>query len=359
MKILFITDLYPVKNEEKSTPKPLLDFVEEWKNQGHTVDIIKPNFILNSFLRRKPFYKTGKINNVLNINYWTPFWFNVKYKFKNFDIDLKSYDTVIAHMPSGILFADKLNVPFVAGIHNSDLEVLTNPLYKIHFAKRERKAISNAKKIACRSFVIKDKLSKLFPKLEDKMFVAPSGINSTCNIFKKDFNNSAKLKILTCAHLKPRKNIDKLILACRESDDVELTVIGGGNLLKKLKKLDKNVNFLGYLEHDKVLEYMRNSDVFILPSINETFGMVYLEAMSQGCVTVCSENDGIAGIIKNGENGYLVKPDVESLKKLISDIKNTDKESLNSIRQKAFETSSNLTLEKCAKNYLQQIFKIF
>ena len=50
MNILFITDLYPVKNTEPTTPRTLSDFVSEWKKQGHKVDIIKPNFILNSFL---------------------------------------------------------------------------------------------------------------------------------------------------------------------------------------------------------------------------------------------------------------------------------------------------------------------
>ena len=124
MNILFITDLYPVNENEKTTPRTLFDFVQEWQKQGHNVNVIKPNFILNSFLRGKPFYKTGQYGKVFNANYWTPFWFDIKRKIPK----LANYDIVIAHMPSGILFADKLKIPFVAGIHNSDLEVLTNPL---------------------------------------------------------------------------------------------------------------------------------------------------------------------------------------------------------------------------------------
>lgn len=172
MNILFITDLYPVNENEKTTPKTLLNFVKEWENSGHNVDVIKPNFILNSFLRGKPFYKTGQYGKVLNINYWTPFWFNIKKKMPG----LKQYDLVIAHMPSGILFANKLGLPFIAGVHNSDLEILTNPLYKFHFKKRLKTALDNAKAIACRSFVIKDKLLKLYSEFENKTFTAPSGV---------------------------------------------------------------------------------------------------------------------------------------------------------------------------------------
>lgn len=359
MKILFITDLYPVLNSEKTTPKTLVSFVEEWKKQGHTVDVIKPNFIFNSFVRKKPFYKTGKYGNIINVNYWTPFWFDVKTKLKKFDIDYKSYDIVIAHMPSGILFADKLKVPFVAGIHNSDLDVITKPFYKLFgFAHRERIAIGNAQKIACRSYVIKDKLLKMFPEFQDKTFTATSGINIANLSTYQPFNLSTNFKVLTCAHLKKRKNIDKVILACKDIKGVELTVIGDGKLRKSLEKLDKNVRFTGYLEHEKVLEEMRKSDIFILPSVGETFGMVYLEAMSQGCITVCTKGDGISGIIKDGENGYLVAPDIESLKNLIKRILNTDEQVLDCIRQAAYKTVSELTLEKCAKNYLQQIFKI-
>ena len=151
MNILFITDLYPVKSDEKTTPRTLLAFVEEWKKMGHNVDILKPNFILNSFLRGKPFYKSGQYEDVFNINYWTPFWFDVKRKFNGnsrlgtlAQLNKHNYNIVVAHMPSGILFADKLGLPFVAGIHNSDIEVLTNPLYKIHFKPRLEKALKNA-----------------------------------------------------------------------------------------------------------------------------------------------------------------------------------------------------------------------
>ena len=356
MKILFISDLYPVKDDEKTTPKTLLNFVKEWQKSGHKVDVIKPNFILNSFLRRKPFYKTGQYGNVFNVNYFTPFWFDVKRKLRGFIFD---YDIVVAHMPSGILFADKLGMPFVAGVHNSDLTVLTKFVYKFHFKNRLEKALDHAKNIACRSFVIKDKLIKLFPKYKAKTFVASSGIDK--NIIE-DFDENRflheGLRIFTCANFKKRKNIDLLIKACKGLEGVKLVVAGDGNLRKSLEKIDRNVEFTGYLSPKEVLAKMRESDVFVLPSVGETFGMVYLEAMSQGCITVCTKHDGVDGIIKDGENGFLVEPEISSIRDLILKIKNSDVNSLITIEKRAFETVKYYTSEQCAENYLQQIFKI-
>ena len=358
MKILFITDLYPINGNEKTTPKTLLNFVKEWQKQGHTVDIIKPNFILNSFIRKKPFYKTGQYGNIFNANYWTPFWFNITKKIPDFQNICPPDTLIIAHMPSGILFADKMKHPFVAGIHNSDIEVLTNPLYKIHFKKRLENALQNAKAIACRSYVIKNKLLKLYPEFEDKTFVAPSGINE--EIICNDFHplNRDKIKVLTCANFKKRKNIDKVIEACKGLDCFELTVIGDGKNRKNLEKIDRNVKFTGYLPPKEVLAKMRESDIFILPSVGETFGMVYLEAMSQGCITVCTKDDGIAGIIKNEGNGFLTLPTSEEIRKTLLNIKDLDDDRLKSIHYNSFQTIQELTSSACAVKYLQQIFKI-
>lgn len=357
MNILFITDLYPVKNTEPTTPRTLSDFVSEWQKQGHKVDIIKPNFILNSFLRKKPFYKTGQYEDVFNVNYWTPFWFNIKNKLKN----LPKYDIVVAHMPSGILFANKLGLSFVAGIHNSDIEVLTNPLYKIHFKPRLEKALKNARAIACRSFVLQDKLLKLYPEFENKVFVAPSGVNEK---LLDETNHSlltthhSPIKVLACAHFKKRKNIDKVINACKGVKSFELTVIGDGKERKSLEKIDKNVIFTGRLPHDEVLAKMRDSDIFVLPSVGETFGMVYLEAMASGCITVCTKGDGIDGIIKNGENGFLVAPNSNNVKDTLLNIKNLSAEELKSLHTNSFNTIKEYTSSLCADRYLQQILKI-
>lgn len=354
MKILMITDLYPVKSEEINTPKTLYNFVQSWICQGHKVDVIKPNFILNSFLRKKPFYKTGWYENVYNVNYFTPFWFNIKNKLK--DIDFESYDKIFAHMPSGEIFALHLGVEFTAGVHSSDFEVLSNPLYKFYFKSELEKAHKKASKIACRSYALKEKFIKNYPMHIHKTFVALSGVDiesKTNNSIKQkprymDGIKSDYKRVLTCANLIKRKNVDKLIEACNKIDNIQLTVIGDGSEKEKLRKMTTDTVFLGRLSQDRVFERMRASDIFVLPSVNETFGLVYLEAMACGCITVGIKGEGIDGIIEDGVNGFLCEVD-ELETKLREIIKRDD---LNEIAARAVETAKKYTNETCAKNYL-------
>lgn len=340
MKILVITDLYPIKDNEKFTPKTIKNFVDGWEELGHEVRVIKPNFLLNSFLRRKPFYKSAIYNKIENINYFLPFIGDIKNRIKT----EFSPDIVIAHMPSGVIFANKLKLPFVAGVHVSDLEVLTNPIYSIYFKPELEKAYKNATKIACRSNVLKQKFLKLYPEYENKTFVCYSGIDF--EPIKRNWQPSGKIRVLTCANLIKRKNVDLVIKEC-ENLNVELRIIGDGKELNNLKKLSSKPVFLGYLPHAKVLEEMKKADIFALPSINETFGMVYLEAMASGCITVCRKDDGVSGIIKNGENGYFWQDGI--IEKIINS------ENQNKILENSYQTLKNYTSLGACKNYLLNI----
>lgn len=367
MKILFVTDLYPIKSGETNTPTTLHNFVFEWIKQGHEVDVIKPNFIFNSFLRGKPFYKSGFYNyeevKVFNVNYFTPFCFDYLKKLPK-EFDLANYDVIIAHMPSGIIFANKLakefNKPLVCGVHSSDIEVLSNPIYKFYFKRQLKDAYKKAKKIACRSFVLQKKFDEILPELKEKTFVACSGINF--DIVEQECRTSRSLlTVLTCANLIKRKNIDKLILAMKDLEGYELKIIGDGKEFKKLESLSRSgiparqhkIKFLGRLSHEKVLGEMRAADIFILPSIDETFGMVYLEAMASGCITICTKNDGIEGIIKDGENGFLCDPTAENIKETLLKIKNYP--NIEKIIKNSLSTVKKYTQEACAKDYLEKL----
>ena len=191
---------------------------------------------------------------------------------------------------------------------------------------------------------MKEKFLKLYPEFKEKTFVAYSGINT--EIIHRSWKPEGKVKVLTCANLIKRKNVDKVIREC-ENLDVELTIIGEGKELKNLKKLSTKPRFLGWIEREKVLEDMRKADIFALPSINETFGMVYLEAMASGCVTICTENDGAAGIVRDGENGYFWRDGI------INKIINSNNQQ--KILDNCFETIQNYTSKKAAANYLENL----
>ena len=90
--------------------------------------------------------------------------------------------------------------------------------------------------------------------------------------------------------------------------------------------LQSQVRFLGRLPYQETQAEMAKADVFSLPSWNEAFGIVYLEAVAQGVPVVgCLEN-GAADIVTHERDGLLIRPkSVDDLKvALLSLLENTD-----------------------------------
>lgn len=97
--------------------------------------------------------------------------------------------------------------------------------------------------------------------------------------------------------------------------EASLTVIGQGPEREALEALCRElgvedaVRFTGQVPNRTVLAEMAKAQFFIMPSVREGFGIVYLEAMACGCVTIGTEREGIADLIVSGENGFLVPSD--------------------------------------------------
>ncbi len=97
--------------------------------------------------------------------------------------------------------------------------------------------------------------------------------------------------------------------------EATLSIAGQGPDRSGLEKLceslgvTRNVHFLGQLDNGTVQKEMAKARFFVMPSVREGFGIVYLEAMAAGCITIGTEGEGIADLIRSGENGFLVPPD--------------------------------------------------
>lgn len=377
MKILLITDLYPLNNSGE--PQVLKDFAKNWQENGHIVDVIRPNFLLNAKIRNKKIIKNGTYFEdnikIFNVNYFSPFLFDVKKKLpKKFAIG--NYNLVISHMPSGAMFAMKLigkcqGIPYVASVHNSDITVLTQPLYKTFFAPALQKAYKRADAISARSSVLADKIKEISPFAKYKTFIAPSGICKDIiepvEIFEKKANNFGEpFVISTVAKLIKRKNVDVILKAVAKShlNNFVLKIMGDGeemqNLKNLVKKLDieENVIFTGNIPNDEVLRNLTASDLFILVSEGETFGMAYLEAAARANIVIATKNDGIDGFIRNGENGFTCDVDSDTLSILIDRIHNMPKEDILKIlltRRNELFQDNNKTL---SQKYIDTALKI-
>lgn len=84
-------------------------------------------------------------------------------------------------------------------------------------------------------------------------------------------------------------------------------MVGFGELDKKLRSIaPKNVVFTGAVDNAKLPEYYRKSDVLILPSYNEPWGLVVEEALNNGIPVITSENVGCnAEVAKDGQTGVI------------------------------------------------------
>lgn len=79
-------------------------------------------------------------------------------------------------------------------------------------------------------------------------------------------------------------------------------------IAKKNNVLDK-VFFTGFLKDEEIIDHYLLADLFVMPSKNEGFGIVYLEAMACGLPVIAGNQDGSVDALKNGELGSLVNPD--------------------------------------------------
>jgi len=374
MRILLITDLYPLEGSKE--PITIKEFAKKWQEAGHQVDVIRPNFILNTIVRKRKLFPEKTYTEdgitIYNINCITPFLFNIKNKLPK-DFQIGNYNLVISHMPSGALCAMKLvgkcaGIPYTISVHASDITVLTKPLYKIFFAEKLQKAYKRADAISARSYMLAEKIKELSPYAANKTFIAPSGIDSNIVEPMEFFEQKAAEKnqpyiISTVAKLIKRKNIDLIIKALYKAklDNYVLRIMGDGPEMEHLKNLVKDLDieekviFEGNLPNKEVLIKLRLSDLFILLSTGETFGMAYLEAASRANIIVATKHDGIDGIVKDGQNGFTCEPDAEKLADLIDKIYDLPREEVRTIllTQRKYLLDNNSA--EVSKKYLEKI----
>lgn len=125
--------------------------------------------------------------------------------------------------------------------------------------------------------------------------------------------------LLQVSNLIRQKHVDTTLTAFAQvkkaHPEARLTVIGRGPERENLESLARelgvarDVRFTGQLPNEEVLAEMARTQFFCMPSVREGFGIVYLEAMASGCLTMGTRGEGVADLIENGKNGFLVPPE--------------------------------------------------
>jgi len=126
--------------------------------------------------------------------------------------------------------------------------------------------------------------------------------------------SESKKYLISVGRLVKRKDFGTLIksLAELKKDNIEILLLGDGPELENLKRftvqlgLEKRVHFLGFVSEEEKFQYLSVSDIYILSSLHEGFGIVLQEAMQVGLPIVATNYGGQTDLVEDGVNGFLV-----------------------------------------------------
>ncbi len=233
-------------------------------------------------------------------------------------------DLIHAHAPlpaghAAMLLSSELGVPYVVSVHGLDAfsdEQIGGRVGE--WCRRiSRRVLHGSRRVICVSEVVREKvLSELGSRIRTS--VVYNGVDT--KLFSPgDDARSDRPTLLAVGNLIANKGQEVLLRAMAsivpEVSSLSLDVIGDGPELSHLRELvaklglEGKVRFHGRQPRRQVVDAMRRCTVFALPSRYEGLGCVYLEAMSCGKPVVGCRGQGIAEVIRQGSNGYLVGAD--------------------------------------------------
>lgn len=239
--------------------------------------------------------------------------------------DIKSFDLIHAYT----LFTDgnvarvlskKYNIPYVVAVRNTDV----NDFFRlmVHLRGRGIKTMLAAKKVFFLSESYKKQvLNNYVPKsavekIEKSVEVIPNGIDDFWlknePITTKSPNSSC-YKLVYAGSVDRNKNIsstqEAMKILRKQGVQTSLTVVGKIVQQDVYERIigDAYTTYIAAQPKEKLIEIYRDNDIFVMPSIHESFGLVYAEAMSQALPIIYTKGQGFDGQFEDGLVGYPVE----------------------------------------------------
>jgi glycosyltransferase involved in cell wall biosynthesis len=208
--------------------------------------------------------------------------------------------------------------------------------------KLERKDVEL--ELADKIIVPSDFVARTLPsRLQKKIDTVPYGCPPVTHTEKPIYSPSGPLKVFFCGSLGQRKGISYLFESARQMGSaIDLTIVGSevGNCGALNNELQR-VTWHRSLPRESVLALMRQSDVFLFPTLFEGRALVVLEALSQGLPVITTENSGTTDLIEEGQSGFVVP--IRSVEQICLHLENLykDRHLLLSMKMAALETAAN------------------
>jgi N-acetyl-alpha-D-glucosaminyl L-malate synthase BshA len=271
-----------------------------------------------------------------------------------------------AYMARKILETEGIYIPFVTTLHGTDITLVgKDPTYEpvVTFSINKSDgitAVSNAlKKETCEYFNIKKDIRVIPNFIDLKRFQKQKKEH-----FKKAICPNGEKLIVHTSNFRKVKRVEDVLMIfknIRTSIPVKLLLVGDGpermiieNMCRELGTCD-DIRFLGKLDH--IEEILSVSDLFIMPSEKESFGLAALEAMACEVPVISSNAGGLPELNQHGVSGFLSNVgDVDDMTRNALVI--LDDNNLLKFKEGALKRAKDFSLEKILplyENYYQEI----
>lgn len=224
-------------------------------------------------------------------------------------------------------------IPYILAVRGTDINLFMKYRKDLYWLFKE--IIENAAEIIFISESLRANFfkhpwtEKVSPAIRTKCRVIPNGLDPYWldNIRAK--NSLLPTNFLYIGKLNSNKNVLRLIRGLQEVreeiPDLQLAIVGGGGdqeaEVKRLSHINSWITYHGPIYDKKELKHIyRSNHVFAMASIGETFGLVYIEALTQGLPIIYTANQGIDGTFSTKVGEAVEAKSIENIKSGISRI---------------------------------------
>lgn len=334
MKILLVN--YMETTAPGGINKAVREIAKNLTILGHDVIVLQPN-PLN--LSKCQYYKNFRIirvssmidKHLLGLSPEMYIYLNKNLKSLKPDlIHIHGYHTLLSAEIIYLIKKTNPQIPLLFTLHYDPLNhntiwgKLFGGMYDRFFGEKILKRVDHI--ISISDFEARN-IKKIY---RTNLSIIPNGVN---DIFLVNKDKKSEIKLLYVGYLLDYKGVQHIIKSLnylinyKKINNIYLTIIGEGNYKKSLLELSVKLNVYNYIEwkpflpHKKILEEMKKSDIFLLLSKTEGYGIVVAEALSMGTPSIVTNGTALEEFTKeNGCFGVKCPPNPKEVGELILEI---------------------------------------
>jgi glycosyltransferase involved in cell wall biosynthesis len=295
MRLVFLTSTPLDPFEGSGTFAGIQGLAEGLRALGHEVELLVPDFPCFHYTARRLIYNRRAANRV----------------------DARRPDVVVGFDMDGYLYAARQKrAPFVASLKGVIADELTNERGVTRWllgvqARRERRSVRAADLVMAPSRYSAGKIGEYYGIDPRRVAIVPEliDVDGWRALFAAHpAKPPERFTVLAVCRFYPRKQLGVLVEAAKRLPEVEVRIVGAGPEGGRLRRAGPHVRWLGNAGREQLAEEYNRCHVFCLPSVQEGFGIVFLEAMAAGKPIVAARAAAVPEVVRDGMDGLLVEP---------------------------------------------------